>query len=71
MEAFFFYMPICLPEEFSTYESSTGETRGIVWAIPITRQEAFFVRDNGWEAFVDLLQEHDPDLLDMHRKSVV
>lgn len=71
MEALFLYEPANLPEDFAVYSVPGDEPRIIVWAIPITRQEAAFAKDNGWESFVELLKEHDPDLFDMYRRSIV
>ena len=43
----------------------------LAWMIPITRAEAEFAATEGWESFEDVLARSDPDLLDMHRVSVV
>jgi hypothetical protein len=42
-----------------------------VWLIPITAEESAFIDANGPESFDALLEEHDPDLLDLSRDSVV
>lgn len=71
MEALLLCYPVYLPDEFCTYRSPAGERRGIAWLVPITRQEAHFVATEGWQAFEDLLVKLNPDLLDMHRRSIV
>jgi hypothetical protein len=48
-----------------------GGTIGLVWMIPLHEEEADFIEAHGADAFADLLAEHDPDLLDLRRQSIV
>jgi hypothetical protein len=66
MEAFFVYPPTYFPEPFAQIRCS-GLTVSFQWLIPIYRQEANWITQHGSEAFASLLDEHDPDLLDLRR----
>jgi hypothetical protein len=70
MEALYVAIPVYLPDSFHTY---TSQNYSVVfpWLVPITRQEALYVAQNGWNAFEDRLSETDPDLLDIQRPSIV
>jgi len=70
-EALYIAAPVYFPDEFHVFRPDRGEPIIIVWLVPITRAEAKFVRDRGWDKFEDLLQEHDPDLADLERESMV
>ena len=71
MTALYALPPIYFPDEFHVYESSSGEQVYLVWLVPITAAEASFVREQGHEAFEDILEKVDPDLLDLSRESCV
>jgi hypothetical protein len=43
---------------------------GIVWLVPLTRQEADFALDRGWHALTDRFEQVDPDLLNFKRKGI-
>jgi len=42
-----------------------------VWLIPITGQEAEFVKSTGWSKFEDILERSSPDFWDLDRESVI
>ena len=42
-----------------------------IWLVPITPAEAAFVGQRGWQAFEDLLDEKEPDLLDLTRPCLI
>jgi hypothetical protein len=68
LEAFYFTEPLYYPEEL--FECSDREPPTFVlWAIPVSPQEAEFARRNGPDAFEDLLRSRDPDVLDLGRPS--
>jgi hypothetical protein len=71
LEAFFVYMPVYLPREFASCHVF-GEDVGRIfaWLIPITHQEAHIVFEKGWNTLAKILEEADPDLLDLFRRSV-
>lgn len=71
LEALYVAMPVYLPDAFAAHTEPDGRTVVIAWLVPITRNEAEFVRTFGWGKFEDLLVEKDPDLLDMGRPSLV
>ncbi len=41
------------------------------WLIPITYNEANFIKQNGWEEFEDMLVKVDPDLINFKRASII
>ena len=61
--------PVYLPDGFAV---CTEENRKIVltWLVPITDNEADFVRTHGWSAFENALVKENPDLTDMDRDSI-
>jgi hypothetical protein len=61
--------PGCLPESFAPYRSPEGIPCVLAWLVPITLNEAEFVKTHGWERFEDELCRADPDLLDLKRAS--
>lgn len=68
--ALYVSLPAYLPDSFKELRV---EGRAIVfgWLIPITDREAEFVLSQGWEAFEDLLERKDPDLVDLARLALV
>lgn len=41
------------------------------WIIPITHQEAKYIKQKGYDCFDEILGEQDPDLLDLRRESII
>lgn len=70
LEAFYCSLPMFWPDDFAQFDGM-DPTVTIVWLVPISRAEASYVRDRGWDAFEDLLVEHEPDLRDWHWPSIV
>lgn len=70
MEAFVFYEPGYFDDGLFVYEDVDPAVI-VAWAIPIHRKEMEFIEKNGPEAFDELLAEHDPDLMDLSRASIV
>lgn len=71
MTALYALPPVYFSDDFHVHQSSSGEQVFIVWLVPITAAEASFVREQGHEAFEDMLEKLDPDLLDLSRASIV
>jgi len=67
---FFAYPPCYHPEELQPIQLDDGEVE-IRWLIPIAPEESDFVEREGAEAFDDLLELENPDLMDLDRGSVV
>lgn len=63
-------IPTLFADTFHVDESTTPPTV-MVWLIPITAQEATYVKVSGWDAFETLLEERQPDLFDLARGSIV
>jgi hypothetical protein len=70
MNHLFAYPPTYFDQALASLKAG-GSTIDLVWLIPIHEEEADFIEERGPEKFVDLLGEHDPDLLDLRRKSIV
>ncbi len=69
MEAFY----VTLPTYFdpSLAQVVTGQTAiSVYWLIPIYKSEVSIVSSRGWDLFETLLEEHDPDLLDLSRPPI-
>jgi len=71
MEAMYFSSPALFPSCFSSCDAGFPERVAICWAIPISRPEADFVQRHGWDKFEEMLDLHDPDLLDFQRRGIV
>lgn len=63
-------IPVFWEDEFSTYHKSMPATV-LVQIIPIHKSEAVYISGNGWDKFEDILEEKDPDLFSLVRKSVI
>jgi len=71
---FYITMPVILPEDFNTYTfkdnlCGTCDHGMFAWLVPITKSEAGFVREKGWEKFEELLESKKADLIDLNRPS--
>lgn len=69
MTAFYVTSPTYFPDGFATCNSDSSPTV-IAWLVPVSSQEADFVARIGWEAFEDALVEHNPPVINWHRKSL-
>lgn len=67
MEALYFSMPIFLAENCMQITHGLGPDIALVWAIPITRQEALFCESDGWQAFEEYLEGIFEDLFEFRR----
>jgi hypothetical protein len=70
MSHLFIYQPVYHLEDLQPIETAAGPVP-VFWLVPITDAESRVVDDDGWEALDTLLLEHDPDLLDLRRDSMV
>lgn len=69
MTALYAAPPVCLPDSFAVCDSGTAEIV-MTWLVPVTDEEARYVRDRGWPAFEGALLAEDPDLTDLSRSPV-
>jgi Suppressor of fused protein (SUFU) len=69
LEAFIAMNPWYWDDEFS-YFGGVDPPIYVVWLIPITRREAEYVMHQGIDAFEAMIDDQDPDLLDLHRNSM-
>jgi hypothetical protein len=70
LRAFYCTVPVYFPDALAQCPATEPPTV-FAWLIPITADEAEFVAVHGWDAFEDLLEACEPDLLDLRRASVV
>ncbi|WP_082306870.1 suppressor of fused domain protein [Bacillus sp. FJAT-27245] len=71
LETIYVTSPGYFPDSFDTFKEDNTKTIIMAWLIPITSEEAEFIRKNGWEEFEVKLEVSDPDLIDLNRKSIV
>ena len=63
-------VPSLFPEEFGQLDGTDPDTV-FAWIIPVTDDEATFVRGHGWSRFETALEAREPDLFNLERASVV
>lgn len=68
--AFYVTVPIYLPDSFQSFQDDSDRSVVIAWLVPIMDSEARFVATQGWEAFEELLEQRDPNLVDFSRPPV-
>lgn len=61
--------PVYWDDQFAACREN-GRDIVIVWLVPISDDEAGFVRSHGWPAFEDGLIDAQPDLYDLQRRSI-
>ena len=66
LEALYCAPPVYFPDGLAKYGGMTPPVV-LVWLVPLTAKEASFASRRGFAAFEALLQEQDPDLLDIQR----
>jgi len=71
LEALYVSIPVYFPDVFHVFDDAENGPIVQVWLLPITRREVLFVQENGWDAFEDVLERINPDLVDFARGSVV
>lgn len=69
VEALLCASPWYWPEGFERYDGMQPPVL-IIWLVPITASEAAFVRERGIDAFEELVEKHEPDLLDLQRSPI-
>jgi hypothetical protein len=70
LDAYYCSLPSYFSDDLATFRGSVPATT-FIWLIPISHAEAHYVWEQGWSKFEDLLVEHDSDLLDLTRPSLV
>ncbi len=70
MSALYVSVPVIFDRAIGAYKETSPPTV-LVWLIPLYAEEADYVGTHGWNAFEDLLESKDPDLLDFTRHPVV
>lgn len=71
IEALYIYPPVYLPEGFEPITIEDQPAIHIAWLIPIYASEAGWISRMSSKPFEDLLQSADPDLMNLHRASLV
>jgi hypothetical protein len=70
VEALYCTMPFHFPDALATFEGTDPPTV-FIYLVPTTRSEARFAQEHGWDAFEELLEKNQPDLLDLCRSSII
>jgi suppressor of fused protein SUFU len=70
VEALYCSLPTYFSEELAAFDGFP-EPFLPIWLVPITPDEARFVREQGWQAFEDLWEEAGADMLNVMRPSLV
>ncbi|NOU86249.1 hypothetical protein GC102_10745 [Paenibacillus sp. LMG 31460] len=71
LEALYITSPVYFTDEFFTFDIDNKTAIIQAWVIPITSQEADFIKKYGWDKFEDMLVDINPDLIDFNRLSIV
>jgi hypothetical protein len=71
LQALYVSIPVCYPEEFAVFRTSSGDDGIMAWLAPVTLEEVGYVRSRGWSEFEHLLESEDADLCDLDRTSIV
>lgn len=71
LEALYATSPVYFDTDFHIFKQTSEKEIIIVWLVPITKNEAAYIMEFGWEPFENLLEKVDPDLTDFHRDSIV
>lgn len=69
LSAFYVALPVYMPDSFQVCRTAP-EPIVFGWLVPITRSEAKFIEARGADAFEDLLEAAEPDLLDFGRSGI-
>lgn len=67
LEALYVAIPVYFKEAFAACDVPGVGSVIFAWLIPISRDEAEYVRVCGWERFEDRLADENPDLVDVFR----
>ena len=71
VRAVYMSLPVIFPDEFMRPTHPMDPATSIVWALPITAEEAEFVRSYGWSEFEAALEADDRcDFFNLNRPSV-
>ena len=70
VEALYATAPVYFPDSLAALREVEPPVV-FVWLVPVTAAEAAFIARRGGEAFEGLLEELDPDLLDLEREGIV
>lgn len=71
LEALYSSIPVYFPDAFHTFRMSDNSSIVMTWLFPITSEEATFIKEIGWSNFEDILEDIDPDLIDLNRESII
>ena len=70
LEGFVCLNPGFFPEDFELFDDPTADAPVVIAMLaPIAPDEAEFISEHGYDAFVDLLGSEEPNLLDWRRPS--
>ncbi len=67
----YFTSPFLWEDDLDTLQLSDDIDVNWILAIPITDSESSYLKENGEDAFEDLLEENDIDIFDLSRDSII
>ncbi|MFC5724368.1 suppressor of fused domain protein [Streptomyces gamaensis] len=70
LEAFYSAIPVYYDDGFAAVDLESGNRAVMVWMVPISRAEAAYVKEFGWDAFESELVAQSPDLMDPFRDEI-
>jgi hypothetical protein len=69
MTALYATVPVYLPDEFAVCPTEAGLVV-MTWLVPVTDEEAGYLRTHGWHALEQAFLAENPDLTDLSRPSI-
>jgi hypothetical protein len=69
MTALYATAPVYLPDEFAVCPTGAG-TVVLTWLVPVTGEEADYLRTHGWHALEQAFLAENPDLTSLTRPSI-
>lgn len=67
---FYATLPIYYPHDLWTFHSTDGMDVVFCWLMPIMLREEAYIRQNGWRAFEEIIDDVKIDLFDLKRQTV-
>lgn len=71
MEGLYVSSPVYFEDSFGQFDLDENISYIQSWVFPITKKEAIYIKQNGWDRFEDMLEGINPDLIDFTRASII
>ncbi|MFT3682283.1 MAG: suppressor of fused domain protein [Ferruginibacter sp.] len=63
--------PVCLPDDFASFDTGNRRTVVFAWLIPVFNVERIFIHKYGWNAFEDKIESSNVDFFDLNRIPII